>query len=182
VKKGAGQPHLHSALCVLPMRVKTLLTTALLSALVFRAQMLHAAPPGWKQYRNAPTGLSFWYPPSLQVSERETRRPGLADADAIVDLTDGHLNVMRFIVWHDAASASQAISRACKPIRLAGQEAAFECVMCIPACLWTVEIVSPRLCTIQFESPPKPGDSIPTLEIAKTVDFEEGRHESGNAR
>jgi hypothetical protein len=75
---------------------------------------------------------------------------------------------MSFTVWHDAASAVQALDTACKPIRLGGQEAAFKCVACIPACMWSVEIASPRLCSI---SPTSPSDTL-QLEIAKTVQFE----------
>ena len=150
------------------MRVGTLSAAILLSALIFCPSGLHAAPAGWKLYRNAPTGLSFWYPPSLQVREEETRRGGLADVDANVDLSDGHDNVMRFTVWHDSVSAIQSVDRACKPIRLGGQEAAFNCVNCLPACFWGIEIVSPRLCTM---GPTAPSDTL-QLEIAKTVHFE----------
>jgi hypothetical protein len=179
MKSGQVNRNFTRASAYLSMRMKTLSVTVLLAVLVFRPGLLHATPSGWKQYRDATTGLSFWYPPSLQVRDDRYRIPTDRVApDVKLIVTDGRITVMGFTVWHDAPSAFQPISRACKPIRLAGEEAAFECVLCMPACMWTIEIVSPRLCTIRFEA--KPDGS--TLEIAKTVHFESSPNESSNAR
>lgn len=147
----------------------------LLSVLVLYPSIGHASDRDWKLYRNAATGLSFRYPPSLQVRERSPHRPGLPDADAIVDLVDAQKTlVLEFVVYHDAATAFQPLDRGCKPIRLGGEEAAFECVMCWPACMWSVEILSPRLCSISssdYSSPPLKDGIAPVRSIVETVRF-----------
>lgn len=146
---------------------------ALLSVLLLYPSGSRASDRDWKLYRNAATGLSFRYPPSLQIRERSLHRAGLPDADAIVDLVDAQKTlVLGFVVYHDAATAFQPLDRGCKPIRLGGQEAAFECVMCWPACMWSVEILSPRLCSIGSSSPPPLKDKIvPVRSIVETVRF-----------
>lgn len=157
------------------MHMKTLAAAALLSVLVFCPRASHADDAGWKLYRNAPTGLSFRYPPSMEVRERDPRRSGMSDTDAIVDLVTAHNLWLRFVVYHDAATAFQPLDSACKPIRLGGQEAALECVMCWPACFWAVEVMSPRLCSIGGSSSPDPAvledTAVPLRSIVRTVHF-----------
>src|SRR5713101_1931704 len=46
-----------------------------------------AAKGDWRVYRNAKTGLSFRYPPSMRIEERDPAKFGFDDVpDAIVDL------------------------------------------------------------------------------------------------
>jgi sugar lactone lactonase YvrE len=130
-----------------------------------------AGDADWKLYRNVPTGLSFRYPPSMEFRERDPRRSGMPDTDAIVDQVEAHGPQLRFVVYHDGATAFQPIDNACKPIRLGGQEAALECVMCWPACFWAVEVMSPRLCSISGSSEVLEDSAFPLRSIVRTVRF-----------
>lgn len=150
---------------------------------------------GWLVYRNAATGISFRYPPSLRVRERDTKEFGLPDAEAIVELTgatetDPEAIVLRFIVNRGSPDRktvegrSQALRKWCKsytPLTI-GSHRALVCVYCgRAACHWNVDILQPRECTILSllggedvdETNPSPRDgTFPILTIIKTVEFE----------
>jgi hypothetical protein len=147
--------------------------------------VVHAKPPTWKRYRNAPTGLSFEYPAGLQMRERDPRRVGLPAADAIVDLLDANGTLwLQFVVNHGSASSNANtiftipphFDRSCKPLRLAGAEA-FVCISHGRAAAhWGVQILAPRDCSIQspFDNPPLRDRFVPMLSIIRTVRFTGG--------
>ena len=149
----------------------------------------------WLVFRNPATGISFRYPPSLRVRERDPRQFGLPDAKLIVDLVgDTRLNpgtiVLRFIVRAGSvtpqtiALRSKLLRSACKSLdtlTLDGHQA-LVCVSCgRAACHWGVEVLQPRECTIltllggadSDEAQPPPHDGIfPLLSIIATLHIE----------
>ena len=167
---------------------------ALLLAL-FAAANSQVATQGWVSYRSATTGLTFRYPPSLRVHQRDPQEFGLQDAELIVDLVgDTKLNpgtvVLRFIVNRGEATR-RTMSQRLKLLRAGCRSLSYMyldghrvpvCVSCARgACHWSVEVLQPRECTIltllggadHDEGQPPPHDGIfPLLSIIETVHFE----------
>jgi hypothetical protein len=164
---------------------------------------LRAAPAraNWLVYRDAKSGLSFRYPPSLRVEKPDPAKLGLPD-DSIVDLRDvvgrkgRHLIVLRFQCElgeqtpEMAAANAQAFLRqpqgehSCIPgtsIKLDSHEAILECGCGWGgSCEWNIEILQPRACSVSPGGPPArfndnlppPHDGhFPLLSILKTVHF-----------
>jgi sugar lactone lactonase YvrE len=132
------------------------------------------AAADWTLYHNVPTGLTFRYPPSMHVVEKDPRRSSLSPIDALVQLVDASgSSVLRFQLNHGNDTIN-SIGTECKPMRLGGTEAAFECVECMPACFWHVEVVTPRSCSIDAGKPPPLQDAeFPYRSIIETVKFED---------
>jgi hypothetical protein len=161
-----------------------------------------AAEGDWLVYRNAKTGLSFRYPPSMRIEERDPATFGFDDVpDAIVDLrADGfpvrELIVMRFICTRGEKTPEMAAARARAlpsnhpgekevpgSIALDGHEAIVGCGCGsgAGACRWNVVTLQPRECSIfPMESGQAFDDSylpphdgkFPLLSILHTVHFE----------
>jgi len=158
----------------------------------------HVSTQDWILYRNAATRISFRYPPSLRIHERNVQEFGLQDAELIADLVgdtklDPGTVVLRFIVNRGVATSqtvaarSQFLRSGCKSVSsmpLDGHQT-LVCVSCgRAACHWTVEVLEPRECTILTllagddtdQALPPPHDGIfPLLSIIKTVHFESPR-------
>jgi hypothetical protein len=129
----------------------------------------HAAQ--WLSYRNAATGLSFRYPPSLRIHERDPKAFGLPDTEEITDLigdTNGNPDTiaLRFIVQRGETTPEMAAAKArseraryatytdsrysITTIELDGRDALVEvsCGARGPACHWSVNVLQPRDCAI----------------------------------
>ena len=167
----------------------------LLMALSAGTYSQHVSTQGWVLYRNAATGLTFRYPPSLRIQERNVQEFGLPDAEQIVDLVgDTEMNpgtvVLRFIVQRGmptpqtVAARSRSLRKSCKsvtPMPIDGHQA-FVCVYTGRAAIhWEIEVLEPRQCTIlsllagadSYQADPPPHDgTFPILSIIKTVHFE----------
>ena len=52
----------------------------------------HVSTQNWILYHNVATGISFRYPPSLRIHERNVQEFGLPDAELIVDLVGSALS------------------------------------------------------------------------------------------
>ncbi len=155
----------------------------------------------WQEYRNAATGLSFKYPPTMRVLERSARAFGLSPDLVIIDLvgdTPANRSVaLRFECSAGTVTPEQAtgdIQRAfdqhasdpdprdsLKAIDLDGHEA-LESVACgRAACHWRVSFLQPGRCDVfsllggadanDAARPPRDG-RFPLLSILKTVHFE----------
>jgi hypothetical protein len=149
----------------------------------------------WIFYHNTATGISFRYPPSLRIQERNVQEFGLPDAELIVDLVgDTAMNpgtvVLRFIVNRGVATPqtvaerSRIIRKGCQStttMLLDGHQA----LVCVysgrAATHWKVEVLYPRECTIltllagadsDEASPPPHDGTFPLLSIIKTLHFE----------
>jgi len=161
-----------------------------------------AAEGDWLVYRNAKTGLSFRYPPSMRIEERDPTKFGFEDIpDAIVDLRAADnfpirdFIVMRFICARGEKTPEMAAARAralltAHPgkhestpgsMELDGHEAIVHCFCGSAACAWRVITLQPRECTIFPMEPgggfddvlPPPHDGrFPLLSIINTVHFE----------
>ena len=130
-----------------------------------------ANPAEWVPYHNAATGLSFRYPASLRIRERDPRPFGLPDAEEITELLgDTKLNpgtvVLRFIVNRGETTPETATVKAravreryasdtdsresLTAMQLDGHEALVSvgCGARGPACHWGVNILQPRECLI----------------------------------
>jgi len=171
-----------------------------------------AASADWVAYRDARTGLSFRYPRSLRVHERDPREFGLPDAEVIVDLLgDTTVNpgtiVLRFIVNRGETTPEMAAAKS-RSIRekLSGEKDPRESVTFMQldghealvgvgcgraACHWGVNILQPRECTIlsllagadSNEALPPPHDGLfPLLTIIQSVHFEVSSRSSNAAR
>ena len=142
-----------------------------------------AAEGDWLVYRNAKDGLSFRYPPSMRVEERDPATFGYEEPfvpDVIVDLRgDGSNNrdliVMRFISARGQKRPEMAAARARSlleshphedstgrvsagavgSMQLDGHEAIVSCGCGRAACQWSVATLQSRECTI---FPMDPGD------------------------
>src|SRR5437879_4954428 len=71
----------------------------------------------WLSYHNAATGLSFRYPPSLRIHERDPKAFGLPDVEEITDLLgDTKFNpgtiALRFIVQRGERTPEMAAAKA----------------------------------------------------------------------
>jgi len=152
---------------------------ALVTMLVLSSLTCGAAAPDWKLYRNAPTGLTFRYPPSMHVVEDDPRRWALSATDALVRLVDARGGLVLTFELNHGNDRLTSIGSECKPMRLGGEEAAFECVECIPACFWSVEVVTPRSCSIGGGPPPLEDADLPLRSIIETVHFEDNARLSG---
>ena len=147
---------------------------ALVSMLMISPMTCGAAASDWKLYRNAPTGLTFRYPPSMHVVEDDPRRWALSATDAIVRLLDARGGLVLAFELNHGNDRLIPIGAECKPIRLGGEEAAFECVECLRSCFWSVEVVTPRSCSIDAWRPPPLEDAdLPLRSIIETVHFED---------
>ncbi|MEJ2006545.1 MAG: hypothetical protein P8Z30_00055 [Acidobacteriota bacterium] len=164
-------------------------------ALVSMAALPAAAQkPGWIQFHDAKTGLSFRYPPNLHIHRRDAQKFHLPNVETVVDLIGNtKLNpgtiVLRFLVKRGRTSPSvrtkrlQLLRRVCKKTSsmvVDGHKA----VVCVStgraAVHWSVEILRPRECTIltllggadayQAQPPPHNGE-FPLLSIIHTVHF-----------
>lgn len=148
----------------------------------------------WIVYRNAATGLTFQYPPTLRIRERDVEEFNFPDTALVVDLRgDTETNpasvVLRFIVRRGEATPQSIRAKSkllrdspqSKSLMLDGHQA-FVNVICVSTgCRWTVEVLEPRECTIltglagddskEAESPPHDG-LFPLLSIIKTLHFE----------
>src|SRR5947208_15894960 len=76
-----------------------------------------ASPAEWVPYHNSATGLSFRYPASLRIRERDPRSFGLPDAEEVTELVgDTKLNpgtvVLRFIVNRGETTPETAAAKA----------------------------------------------------------------------
>jgi hypothetical protein len=171
-----------------------------------------AASTDWVAYHDARTGLSFRYPSSLRVHERDPREFGLPDAEVIVDLLgDTTVNpdtiVLRFIVNRGettpemAAAKSRSIRERLSSekdpresvtfMQLDGHEALVGVGCGRAACRWAVNILQPRECTIlsllagadSEEALPPPHDGLfPLLTIIQSVHFGASGRSSNTAR
>lgn len=141
-----------------------------------------AAEGDWLSYRNTKNGLSFRYPPSMQVEERDPAKFGFDNVpDVIVDLRGNRLNspniiVMRFICARGqktpevAAAKARALlethpeedptgrvsNGAIGSMQVDGHETIVSCGCGRAACQWSVLTLQPRECKI---FPMVPGES-----------------------
>lgn len=139
---------------------------------------LRAAPAraNWLVYRDAKSGLSFRYPPSLWVEKPDPAKLGLPDDWIVVDLRGNvGLKLRDFIVLRFqcapgeqtpemAAVNAHAFLRQpqgehnCIPgtsIRLDSHEAILECGCGWGgSCEWNIEILQPRACSVSPGGPP----------------------------
>jgi hypothetical protein len=146
-----------------------------------------AAEGDWLVYRNTKDGLSFRYPPSMRVKERDPATFGYEEPfvpDVIVDLRgDGSnsrdLIVMRFICARGqktpetAAARARALSEshphedstgrvttgAVGSMQIDGHEAIVTCGCGRAACQWSVVTLQPRECMIFPMDPGDPNES-----------------------
>jgi hypothetical protein len=152
-----------------------------------------AAEANWLVYRNAKTGLSFRYPPSVRVEERDPTKFGFDSVpDAIVDLRGDWLNNTDFIVMRFICAAGIAAEKARalraenqpipSPIELAGHRVIVSCSCTPGGCSWGVVTLPPRECSIfpmepgEFFNdrlPPLHDGHFPLLSIINTVHFSE---------
>jgi hypothetical protein len=147
-----------------------------------------AAQGDWLVYRNAKDGLSFRYPPSMRIEERNPAKFGFDNVpDVIVDLRGDGLNnrnviVMRFICARGQKTPEMAAARvralrethpeedptgrvsagAVGSMQVDGHEAIVSCGCGRAACQWSVLTLQPRECDI-FPMEPGEGsnDSLP---------------------
>jgi hypothetical protein len=161
-----------------------------------------AVPAEWLSYRNAATGLSFRYPPSLRIHERDPESFGLPDVERITDLLgDTKLNpgtiVLRFLIKRGETTPEMAAAKArterekyARPdwdsresvttVQLDGHEALVSIGCGRAACHWAVSILQPRECAIltlvnepiEDSFSPPHDGTFPLLSIIKTVHLE----------
>jgi len=145
----------------------------------------------WLVYKNAGNGLSFRYPPSMRVEERDPAKFGYDKAytpDVIVDVVGN--GILRFICapgvkTPEMAAAtlrryrqpSSAEERPCASMEVDGHEAFVGGPSGGP---WTVNILQPRACEIfpmagNDDAPPPHDGKSPLLSIIRTVHFESPR-------
>jgi hypothetical protein len=138
-----------------------------------------AAEGDWLVYRNAKNGLSFRYPPSMRIEERDPATFGFDNVpDAIVDLRADGFPVRDFIVVRficargektpEMAAARARALRAAHPgknesttgsMEVDGHEAIVGCGCPgsgAASCNWGVTILQPRECSI---FPMEPGQA-----------------------
>lgn len=157
---------------------------------------------GWDSYHNPVTGLSFRYPPSLRIQERDPRSFGLPDAEEITELVgDTKVNpgtvVLRFIVNRGEMTPETAAAKvrtireryatdtdpreSLETLQLDGHEALLVVGCGRAACHWSIRILQPHECTIlsllagadSDEAVPPPHDGIfPLLSIIQSVHFD----------
>jgi hypothetical protein len=157
----------------------------------------HVSTQNWILYHNVATGISFRYPPSLRIHERNVQEFGLPDAELIVDLVgETEMNpgtvVLRFIVNRGVATPqtvaerSRIIRKGCQSTTtmLLDGHRALVCVSTVGRAAlprWSVAVLYPRECTILSllagadadEANPPPHDgTFPLLSIVKTLHFE----------
>jgi len=161
-----------------------------------------ASPAEWVPYHNAATGLSFRYPASLRIRERDPRPFRVPEGGEVTDLvgdtaTNPDTTVLRFLVKAGEMTPEIAARRArglrenhandtpnresLTPMQLDGHEALVEVSCGRGACQWYVNLLQPRECTILSllggtdanEAFPPPHDgSFPLLSIIRTVHFD----------
>jgi len=129
-----------------------------------------ASPAEWVPYHNAATGLSFRYPRSLRVRERDPRPFRVPEGGEVTDLvgdtaTNPDTTVLRFLVNPGEMTPEIAARRArglrenhandtpnsresLTPMQLDGHEALVEVSCGRGACHWYVNLLQPRECTI----------------------------------
>jgi len=171
----------------------------LVMALAAGAAGDHVSTQNWILYHNVAAGISFRYPPSLRIHERDVKEFGLPDAELIVDLVgDTSINprtvVLRFIVSRGVATRQTAAERSrinrkgCQStttMLLDGHQA-LVCVYSGRAAIhWEVEVLYPRECTIltllagadsDAASPPPHDGAFPLLSIIKTLHFDPAKN------
>ena len=129
-----------------------------------------ASPSEWVPYHNSATGLSFRYPPSLRIHERDPRPFRVPEGGEVTDLvgdtaTNPDTTVLRFLVNPGDMTPEIAARRArglrenhandtpnsresLTPMQLDGHEALVEVSCGRGACHWYVNLLQPRECTI----------------------------------
>src|SRR5438034_8042866 len=129
-----------------------------------------ASAAEWVPYRNSATGLSFRYPRSLRIRERDPRPFGLPDAEEITDLlgatdADPDTIVLRFLVNRGTITPETAADKAramrekyasedpdsresLTAMQLDGHEALVTVDCGRGACQWSVRVLQPRECRI----------------------------------
>lgn len=131
-----------------------------------------AAEGDWHNYRNAKDGLSFRYPPSMRVEERDPAKFGFDNLpEVIVDLRGDELNnpniiVMRFICAQGQKTPEMAAARtrtllkihpekdrtgrvtdgAIGTMQVDSHEAVVSCGCGRAACNWSVRTLQPHEC------------------------------------
>ena len=146
----------------------------------------NAAEGDWLVYRNPKNWLSFRYPPSMRVEERDPVPFHFDNVpDVIVDLQDDELNnpniiVMRFICARGQKTPEMAAARArallkthpeedptgrvsdgaIGSVQVDGHEAIVSCGCGRAACQWSVLTLQPRECTIFPMDPGDPNESL----------------------
>lgn len=133
-----------------------------------------AVESNWLHYRNSENGLSFRYPPSIRVEERNPRPFHLdVTPEVVVDLkgdepNNPNITVMRFICYRgrrtskDATGAARELLKthpredasgrvddgSIGAIRVAGHEAIVSCSCGRAACGYSIHVLQPYSCQI----------------------------------
>ena len=153
-----------------------------------------ASPADWVPYHNSATGLSFRYPASLRIRERDPRPFRVPEGGEVTDLVgDTATNpdtteMTREIAARRArglrenhANDTPNSRESLTAMQLDGHEALVEVSCGRGACHWYVNLLQPRECTILSlltgtdpdEALPPPHDGLfPLLSIIRTVHFD----------